>query len=77
MAASPGGRGGANVLRVMKELLPRFGGNVVAEFSLPSFYSNYSAEGIKDQTLKLELHEKVKSFESSLNIYVYENTLNN
>jgi len=76
MATSPGGRGGANALRVMKELLPHFGGNVVADFSLPSFYNNFSADGIKDQALKLELQEKVKSFESSLYKYEYEDSIN-
>ena len=67
MATSPGGRGGANALRVMKGLLPHFGGNVVAHFSLPSFYNNFSADGIIDQALKFELQEKVKLFETSVN----------
>ncbi len=73
MAASPGGRGGANALRVMIELLPHFGGNVVADFSLPSFYKNFTAEGIIDPALSLELQEKVQSFESSLNKFDLEN----
>ena len=73
MAASPGGRGGANALRVMIELLPHLGGNVVADFSLPSFYNNFTAEGIIDQSLSLELQEKVQSFESSLNKFDLEN----
>ena len=72
MAASPGGRGGANALRVMKELLPHFGGNVVADFSLPSFYNNFTEEGIKDPALSLELQEKVHDFESSMNKFEYE-----
>ncbi len=77
MAASPGGRGGANALRVMIELLPHFGGNVVADFSLPSFYNNFTAEGIIDPALSLELKEKVQSFESSLNKFEYENAVDN
>lgn len=67
MAASPGGRGGANVLRVTKELLPHFGGNVIADFSLPRFFQNFSEEGIKDETLNNDLTNKINLFQNSLN----------
>ncbi len=66
MATSPGARGGTNALRVMNELLPHLGGNVVADFSLPQFYDNFSSDGIKDQALKLELDKKIKIFEEKL-----------
>ena len=66
MSASPGARGGAKALRVMNELLPHFGGNVVADFSLPLFYENFSTDGIKDQELQLELDKKLKIFEANL-----------
>ncbi|MEM9919961.1 MAG: NAD(P)H-dependent oxidoreductase [Bacteroidota bacterium] len=66
MAASPGGRGGANALRITKDLLPHFGGNVIADFSLPRFHQNFSSDGIQDPTLKEALHQKIKLFQSKL-----------
>lgn len=49
MSVSRGRRGGAASLEVVKALLPRFGGEVVASFSLPSFTHNFSEnEGITD-----------------------------
>lgn len=67
MAASPGGRGGANALKVTKELLPHFGGNVVTDFSLPSFFQNFSEEGIKEETLNNDLTNKINLFQNTLN----------
>ena len=67
MAASPGGRGGANALRFTKELLPHFGGNVITDFSFPSFFQNFSEEGIKDETLNNDLNNKINLFQNFLN----------
>jgi len=66
MATSPGGRGGANVLKVVKEVIPFVGGNVVGAFSLPSFYDNFSEEGIKDPQKKLELQELINKLDVAL-----------
>jgi len=66
MAASPGGRGGANALKITRELLPHFGGNVIADFSLPRFYDNFSPEGLKDMQLKEDLNQKVQLFQNAL-----------
>ena len=66
MSTSPGEGGGANVLRIMKDLMPHFGGKVVADFSLPSFYDNFSAEGVKEEMLKLDLEKTIELFEASL-----------
>ncbi len=62
MAASPGPRGGMNVLGVMKNLLPYFGGNVVGEFSLPSFFDNFVDGELKTDDLKKSLIEQVNLF---------------
>lgn len=59
MATSPGSRGGANVIRTTKELLPHFGGNIIADFSLPSCYENFSPEGLKHQGLNDSLNKKI------------------
>lgn len=67
MAASPGSRGGLNTLNVMKNLLPHFSGNVVANFSLPFFYENFKDGEIKDKNLLLELRKQIEIFEDKLN----------
>jgi len=65
MATSPGGRGGAGVLAAAKSTFPHLGGNIVADFSLPSFFENFKEGEIMDSTLNLELQEAVASFEKS------------
>lgn len=65
-AVSPGGRGGANVLNTMKNLLPHFGAQVIVDYSLPNYYDNFKEEGIVDSTLNSDLAEKIKTFQSSL-----------
>lgn len=66
MATSPGGRGGATVLAAAESTFPHLGGNIVATFSLPSFYDNFSEEsGISDPTLASQLSEAVTRFSKS------------
>ncbi|WP_411030547.1 NADPH-dependent FMN reductase [Spongiimicrobium sp. 3-5] len=56
MSASPGRGGGKNALEIVEKGLSRFGADVVATFSLPSFNHNFDLEtGITDSELK-ELH---------------------
>ena len=66
MATSPGGRGGATVLEIAKGRFQYMGGNVVADFSLPSFMNNFSEEKITDSDLNAQLLEKIKVFQSNL-----------
>ena len=66
MATSPGGRGGATVLGIAKGSFQHMGGNVVADFSLPSFNSNFSDGKIIDDTLNTLLSEAVTTFEQNL-----------
>lgn len=52
MSTSPGRRGGISSLTYTKETLPRFGGEVISTFSLPSFNDNFDPEkGILDEEL--------------------------
>jgi len=44
MATSPGGRGGQSVLEVAAAASPRFGGDVRAVVSVPSFSDNFDLE---------------------------------
>jgi len=66
MATSPGGRGGATVLDIAKNRFPFMGGNIVSNFSLPSFYENYSEEGIKDEKLNGELLQSISKFQETI-----------
>lgn len=63
MATSPGGRGGATVLQAAVNYFPFLGANVVANFSLPSFFDNFSENGISNPDLKEELTQKAQLFE--------------
>lgn len=44
LATSPGARGGASVLEIAKNAFPRYGADVKATFSLPSFNDNFDTE---------------------------------
>jgi chromate reductase, NAD(P)H dehydrogenase (quinone) len=66
MATSPGGRGGATVLEIAKGRFQFMGGNIVADFSLPSFPQNFSEEGIIDAQLKHELEVAISKFENAI-----------
>lgn len=65
LATSPGGRGGASVLEIAKNNLPRYGANIVATFSLPSFYENFDVDKgqISNSLLDNQIKDLVKEFE--------------
>lgn len=63
MATSPGGRGGTTVLQAAVNYFPFLGANVVADFSLPSFFDNFSEDGISNGELKEELIQRIQLFE--------------
>ena len=67
MATSPGARGGATVLQTAKTGFPFLGGNIVADFSLPSFYDNFSENGITNEELKAAFNQKIDAFRNALN----------
>jgi len=67
MATSPGGRGGATVLEIAKGRFPYMGGNIVADFSLPSFMNNFSIDdGLVNDDLNAELKLKIEQFQMAL-----------
>ena len=66
MATSPGARGGASVLEIAKGRFPFMGGNIIANFSLPSFAQNFSSVGITDVKLKQELAETITKFQDAI-----------
>lgn len=63
LSTSPGGRGGSSVMEIASKRFPFNGGEVIATFSLPSFYQNFSPE---EGVLEAELNGK---FRESLNTY--------
>lgn len=66
MATSPGGRGGASVLGIAENLFPRYGANIKATFSLPSFNQNFDVENgaITNSEFDQKLREIVAQFEN-------------
>ena len=67
MATSPGGYGGKSVLAMAKARYERANEKVILNFSLPSFYENFSnEEGIKDVVLQKEFQIQLKQFEDAL-----------
>jgi len=67
LATSPGARGGKTILKLAKEYFPHLGGNIVADFSLPSFYDNFAKNEISDNQLDENLNQKILLFEQKLN----------
>ncbi|WP_298778679.1 NADPH-dependent FMN reductase [uncultured Polaribacter sp.] len=67
MATSPGGRGGATVLKSAAASFPHMGANSITTFSLPNFYDNFKDGKIVNEDLVKELKNKVNQFEKLLN----------
>ncbi|NMH88138.1 NADPH-dependent FMN reductase [Flavivirga algicola] len=66
MATSPGGRGGATVLDIAKGRFGYMGGNIVADFSFPSFNDNFSEGKITNEVLNSDLKNKAVTFQKAL-----------
>lgn len=62
MATSPGARGGANVLEIARNAFPRYGADIKATFSLPSFDANFDVVNgkISNEEFDNQLKEIVK-----------------
>ena len=68
MAASPGRGGAVGSLGVVEKMLPRFGGEIVATFSLPSFSHNFSSsEGITNPELADKHQKALEDFLTNIN----------
>ncbi|WP_121665491.1 NADPH-dependent FMN reductase [Mesonia aquimarina] len=68
MSTSPGKRGAASSLTYFKDVLPRFGAEIVDSFSFPSFEENFDQEKnvISDEVLLLGLIDVLSNFEQAL-----------
>ncbi|UII79354.1 NADPH-dependent FMN reductase [Flagellimonas sp. CMM7] len=66
MSTSGGKRGGIGSIGVIESLLPRFGAEIISTFSLPSFHENFNADGIIDDSLKIEHQKALNAFLETL-----------
>ena len=67
MSCAPGGRGGIGSLAYSQSILPRFGAEVLASFSLPNFGSNFDEEqGITDVELATQHKKALEEYLSKL-----------
>ena len=67
MSTSNGKRGGISAQEVIEKLLPRFGGEIVATFALPSFSENFDEEkGITNSDLAKKHLDALKAFKAKL-----------
>ncbi len=69
LATSPGPRGGQTVLGSALTSFPFQGGKVVADFSLPSFYDNFSKEtGITNANLQSDFELQLSKFSETIEL---------
>jgi len=54
LATSPGAKGGASVLEIAKTAFPRYGADIKATFSLPSFNANFDIEKLEISNAELD-----------------------
>ena len=66
MATSPGARGGATVLEIAKGRFPFMGGNIIADFSFPSFFDNFKEGEVVNAELNSDLKSKIETFKKAL-----------
>ncbi|WP_333695023.1 NADPH-dependent FMN reductase [Flavobacterium sp.] len=68
LSTSNGARGGMSSLEVVKNMLPRFGAEIIDTYALASFNENFSIEDkkISNPTINKEVIEKLHQFEAGL-----------
>ena len=66
LSTSPGVRGGQTVLEIALGRFPYMGGNIVADFSLPSFGQNFSEDGVIDTALNAQFQIAISALQNAL-----------
>lgn len=66
MATSPGARGGASVLEIAQDRIPRDGGILKGALSLPSFHENFQNDEIVHAEKKAEFLNAVRAVMSEM-----------
>lgn len=62
ISTSPGKRGAASSLEYTKNILPRFGGQVIESFSLPSFKDNFQDGKVLNEVLDMGIEDVLTTF---------------
>lgn len=66
MGTSPGKRGAIGVITAAKTAFPHYGGNIIADFSLPEFNTNFKDGKIVNESLENILNEQILKYQSTL-----------
>lgn len=66
MAATPGARGGASVLAMAMDRFPRHQAQIIADFSLPFFETNFSDGKITNKEFDEALKNKINLFKKAI-----------
>ncbi len=66
ISTSPGKRGAASALEYTKGILPRFGGEVIESFSLPSFNDNFKDGKMLNEVLDMGVEDVLTTFSHQL-----------
>lgn len=66
LGTSPGRRGAKGVLSIAKDAFPYFGGNIIADFSLPQFQHHFGENGITDEQLLKDLNQQIELFQNAI-----------
>lgn len=62
ISTSPGKRGAASSLEYTRNILPRFGGQVIESFSLPSFKDNFQDGKVLNEVLDMGIEDVLTTF---------------
>ncbi len=68
LSTSPGGYGGGNVMEIGLKYFGFANGEIVANYSLPSFYDNFKEGKISNPEIKAILDEKITAFVEALQV---------
>ena len=66
ISTSPGKRGAAAALEYTKGILPRFGGEIIESFSLPSFNDNFKDGEVLNEVLDMGIEDVLTTFSHQL-----------
>lgn len=66
LSTSPGANGAKSVLGIAKNGFPHMGGNIVADFSLPTFNNNFVEGQLVDASLQEQLDAALLEFKKHL-----------
>lgn len=69
MSTSPGARAGVTALAILESTFPRFGGQVAAVYSLPSFNDNFKNNEIVNLEELEKLRQQIEAFKLKINLF--------